>query len=855
MDAMLISVFWFIALFTLKLDRIEQVIISKPKIIFGRKTILLTKAIVLFWMIIEAGLMLGGKLSFFEYVRTLLSVPIISHGLFLVHLFVLFTATRHLTGKALESEKYLLKANRKAVTFANGLVVISISIIIFYFQSLYWGEFKYIYSRQGEISLVIEAIIDGLFILIPGILIFINAIRYLKQAKIRRLAFRISIPIILLMGFTQSIMTKLVVFYDFYIFIHKLFLEQFGIKIKNDHDDKLMIASSLTFGSINTKINVYFLTAYFSTILVLWTSQSSPLPIYFSVYADGLKVSFFFSLAIMAFWFLESAARSFEKLSKFFRIIFIPSLLILTVIPFYTSFANSNSFIRTTEVISVYHKMTLALGSDKILFFLCLMFMQASIAYILHIVTGEAHNDRHYYSILPIIGIVQVMVLSIMYPIFLIIPPYTIYENRMGFGIFIILFSIALTLIMGQTSFDFFTSSKSEWSSYVHDYWKDRARLILIVGIITGLSFIPVGTIISNPIHNINIKFAWEQDYNTDDELFFVNSMMQAKDLSYTNILLNDNKSSSKIITISPEDGRILWEKLYTDHYINSKVWKNDTAILTKVKNSGFSIVDLKTGVIIYDYSAKNIDAQNLKVEMNDRTVLFTSDTEQFVYDMDYGVMELDTLGNNYYQLISGDQCALIKNNDIYLYQYERWEKMSGVYKIDDAELVYYDKNGLIVFDKENIVKYNYYLTEQYETIYNKRFEHIMTNNNDYYTKVDDDVAFYLYNKDEVFAYVFDTLSFTYKIISLEQRVKDFKDYQKLKFVDQKGSYFLYDSFQFTLYENDNILARQWYQVPLTEMELSNEDHAIVGSPIKIGDKIIWIEKEGIMHCISILVQ
>ncbi|PKM50637.1 MAG: hypothetical protein CVV02_10140 [Firmicutes bacterium HGW-Firmicutes-7] len=855
MDAALISVFWFIALYTLKLERIEQIIITKPRVIFGRKIILLCKAIILFWMIIEAGILIGGNMNFFSFIRNIISAPVISHGLYIVNLFILFTSTRHLTGKALESEKYLLKSHRKAVTFANGLVVLSISIMVFYFQGIYWGEFNYIYSSQGEISLQIEAIIDGLLILLPGIMILVNAIRYLKQAKIRKLAFRVSIPMVLLMGFTQSIMTKLVVFYDFYIFIHKLFLEQFGVRIKNDPDDKLLIASSLSFGTINAKINVYFLTAYFSTIFILWTSQASPLPIYYSVYANGLAVSLLFSIAIIFFWVLESAARSIEKLSKYFRIMFIPSLLILTIMPFYTSFANVNTFIRNSEVISVYHKMALALGSDKILFFLCLMFMQAAVAYILHIVTGEAHNDRHYYSILPIIGIVQVMVLSIMYPIFLLIPPYTIYENRSAFGIFIILLCIAITLIMGQTSYELFTSSRSEWSSYVNDYWKDRIRVILIVGIITGLSFIPLGTIISNPIHNINIKFAWEQNYNASGELFFVNSMMQSTDISYTNILMNDNKSRSKIITISTADGHVLWEKNYTDHYVGNKVWRNNTAVLTKVKNTGFSIIDLKTGVIVYDYSVNDLEAQNLNIEINDRTVLYTSDTEQFVFDMEYGLMKLDTLGNNYYKLIDGDQCALTKNDDVYLYNYERWEKMSGVYNIVDAELVYYDRNGLIVFNKENIVKYNYYLTEQISTTYNKSFEHIMTNNNDYYNRIKNQVAFYLYNKDEVFAYIFDTKNFTYKIISLEQRIKEFKDYQKLKFVDHEGSYFLYDNFQFTLYENENIIARQWFQLPLTELEHPKSNYGIVGTPIKVNGKIIWIEKEGVAHAVSILVQ
>ena len=154
MDAMLISVFWFIAIYTLKMERIKGILLKKPNIIFGKKVVLLSKLIILIWMILEALIMIGSSLSIFITLRQILSMPFISHGLYLVHLFVLFTITRHLTSKVLEPEKYLVKSEKRAVTFGNGLVVLGISIIIFYFQSLFWGEM--IWTRENYFNKLIR---------------------------------------------------------------------------------------------------------------------------------------------------------------------------------------------------------------------------------------------------------------------------------------------------------------------------------------------------------------------------------------------------------------------------------------------------------------------------------------------------------------------------------------------------------------------------------------------------------------------------------------------------------------------------------------------------------------------------
>ncbi len=442
-----------------------------------QKVILCSKCFVLLWIFVEVGLMADETSIVFLLLRDFISIPLISHLIFASNIVVLFSTAITMSSKALETEKYIIKAEKKAITFAIGLIVLGLSLIIFYVQSVYWGEFNYIYTVQGEINLALEALIDGVLLLIPAILILINAIRYLRQEKIRRLAFRISIPLILLLGFSQAIMTKLIVLYDILKSIQKILLKKFGFDIKTLHEDPLLIASSLSFGRRNAKINAYYLTAYFVAVVVLWTSQVSPFPIPSDMYENGFKISFYIGLAIFMFWILENLARLTGKMGKYFRWFFIPLMILLTIYPFYTPYADISSFVRSTETVSLYHKMAFSLGNNKYLFFLCLSIMQGSLAYILHVVTGEAHNDRHHYSIMPIIFIVQVMTLSIMFPISLSIPSYTLREGRILITVIILLLGISITYLMGSISYHFFSSKRSGWSALVNDYWKNKEGL------------------------------------------------------------------------------------------------------------------------------------------------------------------------------------------------------------------------------------------------------------------------------------------------------------------------------------------------------------------------------------------
>ncbi len=851
LDAMLISIFWFVALYTLKTERIQAILVKKPKLIFHKKSIFAAKLIIFIWCIADILLVIVGNNFSFKIVSDIISMPGVSHALYLAHLFILFTMARNLTSKALETEKYLVKAEKRAVTLANGLFVLGMSVVLYFFQSTFWGELRYIYSNNEEMNILLEGSYNALLILLPGLLILYNAVNFVKTDKLRILATRVSFPIVLLLSFSQAIMTKLLVIYDFTVIIHRVFIKQFGIIRKSDSDDKLYLGSSMNYGSLIVKINAYFLTAYASTILILWTSQISPLPIFTSVYSQGTRVAFFFTLAIASFWFTEGIARSFVKVSRYIRISFIPLMSIMTVLPFYTVMANSNYFSRTTEVISIYHKMSLALGANKFLFFLCIFIIQAALAYILHMVTGEAHNDKHYYSILPVIGIAQLFFMAVMYPILLMIPPYVLENNRIFISIMLFVFAIILTVGAGLISYKLFTEESNEWSHIVHGYWKDRPRLMIIVAIITCFAFVPLGSTVVAPIHNINITKGWEQNYIKEGERLFANALLQTFDKTTAYVVVNDDKGKTRLIAISTEDGKVKWQKDYDSHYVSFKVWKNGQAVFTKVKNTGFSIIDLQTGYVHYEYKIpERMKVEHTNIEINDRTVLYTINNWQIIYDMDYGYHKLDTNSNNYYQLIAGDQCALIKNNIIYQYQYERWEKQNTKFNIADAELIYYDKNGLIVFGKEKIEQYNYFLTEKNKISYNKTYQHTMTNNKSYYNKIGDQVAFYLYSQDDVFSYLFDSKSFTFKVIPLAQRVKEYADYQKIQLTDEPGSYFLYDEQQFTLYKNQNIISRQWYNHPLTDEDMPEEPIYMVGQPLKSNNKLLWLEKNGKVHCV-----
>ena len=177
---------------------------------------------------------------------------------------------------------------------------------------------------------------------------------------------------------------------------------------------------------------------------------------------------------------------------------------------------------------------------------------------------------------------------------------------------------------------------------------------------------------------------------------------------------------------------------------------------------------------------------------------------------------------------------------------------MNGEYDVSKAEFLFYDQNGLIVFNQKEIIQYDHQLTKMKGRGSKKPYEHLMLNNNEYYTMGKDFSAFYFYNRDDIYAVAFDTENFTYGMIPLEQRIKEYKDHQKIEFSNELEYYFLYDDLQYTLYKNENIKARQWFELPSESGKLIFGDHEMTGSPIFVGDKILWVEREGTLHCLRI---
>lgn len=851
-DALLISSFWFVALYTLRLSNIQKMAIKNSEDSIWQKAIMVSKGFIVTWIFVEVGLMADSASIIFLLLKDVINSPLLSHLIFVANMIVLFNAAITMSSKALETERYIIKAEKKAITFANGLIVLGISLVIFYIQSVYWGEFNYIYTKQGEINLGFEALIDGLFMLVPALMILINGVRYVRQEKIRKLAFRISIPIILLLGFSQAIITKLIVLYDILKSVQKIILKKVGFDIKTLHEDPLLIASSLSFGKTNAKINAYYLCSYFFAVVVLWTSQVSPFPIPSNMYENGLEISFYIGLAIFVFWILENLARLTGKYGRYFRWFFIPTMILLTIYPFYTSFADISTFVRSTETISLYHKMALSLGNNKYLFFICLSIMQASLAYILHVITGEAHNDRHHYSVMPIIFIVQVMMLSIMFPVFLSIPSYSLSEGRPIIIPLIILIGGGITFLMGSISYNLFSSKKSEWSSYVNDYWKNKKRLFTIIGLITLVSSVPVLLIAADPIHNMSIHYNWENTTVKSGEKYKVSTLFKTS-VPKEVYVLETGKDNSKLLAVSSEDGHIIWEKTYQDFYVHYKVWSDDTVVLTKKENKGFSVINLKTGKKVYDYQIKaNSKQEFLNLEVNDRAVLMTDNTTQTLYDMEYKEIMLETLGNNFYSLIPGNQCAMLKNDKVYLYQNNRVEKIVGSYNFKLSEFIYYDEAGMIVFNQKDIVQYPFDLSQPDETTYLKLFEHNIIINESFYKKINNLVTFYLYDGSSQFAYLFNTKDFTYKVLTLEQRIKGLKDPQDIQICDDQGNYLLYDDYQVTLFNRENLIARQWYQLPEGQKNNKQKETIVAGEPLFIDGKIIWIETNGKIHAVTL---
>ncbi len=375
----------------------------------------------------------------------------------------------------------------------------------------------------------------------------------------------------------------------------------------------------------------------------------------------------------------------------------------------------------------------------------------------------------------------------------------------------------------------------------------------MIVGLITLLTSIPVLVIVIDSIHNRHIQFAWDNSYIKNDESYVVKALIQSEDPLEMFVLKTDEKETSKLLMIATEDGQVIWEKAYADLYLSYKVWSDHTIVLTKAGNKGFSVINLSTGKKVYDYNIdETVDQEFLNLELNDRSVLMTDNTLQTLYDRDYKEVILDTLGNNFYALLPGNQCAFLKNKTVFLYQNDRLERIEGSYDLTQAEFLYYDEGGLLVFNQKDIQKYSYNLAELHPITYLKLFEHNHLMEGSYYKKVNNLVTFYMYDGMQQSAYMFDTTEFTYKVLPLEQRIKGLKDSQNMVVCDDAGHYLLYDDYQVTLFNHENLIARQWYELPLNQKQKNSKEIMIAGTPIYSEGKLIWIERNGNAHAVTI---
>lgn len=855
LDIALFSGIWFFAIYTFSLSHMERLAFRKKTSHFEKYLTIGSKIIIGIVMVLQILILFNRHWFVSRVLESALQTPPNTHIIYVSGAVVLFFSAIDMTMKALESERYLLKNQKKAIVWINGMLVLSAIVIVTFFQSLFWGQMRGMYSNTGVFNHSMELFVDGIMILAPGLLLLSNTVRYIKKERIRVLGLRISMPIILFVGFTQMIFAQIAVLYEVAVW----FYEKFMVKSQNEKTmkgDKLLIATSLTFGRPLAKMNAYFLTSYFVVMLMVWTLQGNPFYLGNPLYMDGYRMAFFLTCAIMTFWFIEAVARQATRLihhGAWIRLAFIPILLTLTIYPFYTSFAGLNTVLVPDQSASIYHVMASALGQNKYIFFLCLVIIQSIMAYILHIVTGEAHNDRHYYSVLPITVVVQVFILAIIYPVFLSLPPYALLTNRVWILILIFLIGLFVTVGMATIALKLFTEKTSDWASYVSRYWKDKTRVYVIVGLITIFTFMPIFSIAMHPISNKGLTFDWEEEFFETESSFRVQSIFNTQSKEEAYMLASDETSISRLICFNISDGSVRWEKVFGSYFDQFKVWDDDTVVLSKANKTGFSVINLSNGSMQYDYTVKDPETlEFLNIEINDRAVLVTVNTEQFVFDNIIGQMQLDTMGNNFYHLIPGNYCALTKNSKVYVYQNERWEKVSGIIGVEEAQLIYYDEDGMLVFGEDEIVKYNAQLTQQMEGAYPKSTLEPVEMNQSLYSKVGEEVTFYMAEGTKTFAYVFNVETFTYQVIALEQKIQGNDDTQSIKQLDEVGQYILMDEYQFTLMHNENLVARQWYQIPLTPKGIVSYQGDVQGEPVVIDKRILWAENDGTIHSVII---
>ena len=122
-DVVLISTFWFIAIYTMRVENIDQLAWKQEKLKVEKYFGWIAKILILLVFILEIVLGIGNYPLVLVEFRNLLKTPFISNIILLSNFWVIFYATRKISMVELIHEKQIEQQKKESLAFADGLIL------------------------------------------------------------------------------------------------------------------------------------------------------------------------------------------------------------------------------------------------------------------------------------------------------------------------------------------------------------------------------------------------------------------------------------------------------------------------------------------------------------------------------------------------------------------------------------------------------------------------------------------------------------------------------------------------------------------------------------------------------------
>lgn len=806
MNGIIAVVLFYAAIYTLKIEHINRINKHQENHNLFDSLYDLSNVTLFVIIMIQLGDALFPQLFLFEVLREIISLSIFNRLIQLMIFYMVFESTLRLSKVVLDKDPHLMSAMKESVAFASGMIALGLSVMVFYIQNAFTGQLMILYIGT-EVNLVFELIVNGLLYLIPAIVLIVNGYRYLRQASISRQSKHLMMPYVYFIGVGYIVAVQSISVFNTMYMIVGAIGKKIGKFTLDTTDDLLLLGSSASASSVVSKLNYYVLMSSFVVHLLSLYLAMTPFPMYKSVYQNTSAVIMLLMMPILLYFVIEALSRYFSKIGRYIRMSFIPLFIVAHVLPFAFDIAQKSQYFTVNTGISLFHRTKEATDGSFIAYLLCLFGVLLSIAFYLHLFTGDTKKKSQGITVLPIMGWMQMFLFSIFYPILITRPPFYLVNNQKVLLIVIVVSTVLISGLVGLASYFVFNSEHSKISGYIHVFWKSRVRVFAVVTLITIGLAIPLILRINTPVQNINDDLISKHTLFDGSEYELTETCL-IKD-QVTLVLTHTDKGTTKLIQFDLINDEVINEQSFNINYDGYSMWDNNQIVFHKSNNMGFVLINLESLELVHEESISQTDSyEYLSFDYSESAILATIGTNQYLIDAYAGEIVLNTVGNNFYKLVPGSITYLNKDKSLHKIIDGYVVDMEVPFNITAYENIYATVKGFYTYDNGVITLMDDYLVEEVSSIdireigFNPTQVQIVFD--DEYVHLSGKLASELY---EVFMKSTDFE--VYKPIKLVQNVYTNYDVQHLAFVSEQN-YYLYDENQVSYFNNDVLVGRVW---------------------------------------------